>query len=161
MALWKRQVYEAAEKKNKERLLAECYKKERGVTEVKTKTKTIIPILENSHYQRQPHPFITKNNTLTTRAFIMGKYGMLQCAANYSNGYGSKNCPRCQLVDNENHRINECQEWSEINCASINEKLDFSLIQSDVETSVMSIVQQILSMWDLGNGNNCMRKELT
>ena len=60
MAEWKRQVYEAAEKKNKARVLEECYKKVRGNSEAKTKTKTIIPNLENPGYQRRPHPFITK-----------------------------------------------------------------------------------------------------
>ena len=70
---------EAAEKKNREKLINECYKKERGACMAKTKTERLIQILESEEYQRKPQPFMKKDK-LTVRAYILGQYGMLQCA---------------------------------------------------------------------------------
>ena len=145
-----------AERKNKEKLMEECYKKERGISEIRTKTKTLIPILESNEFVRKPNPFITQSSKLEARAFIMGRYGMLQCAANFSNGYGSKMCRNCGVEDNETHRINDCQEWKEINYVNSAEKIDYNLIYSEDRDEIKKVVQQILSLWDLGNGRNCM-----
>ena len=82
-------MYETAEKINKEKILEECHKKERGEHRIRTKTKTLVPLLENEEYVLKPQSFMHKNNKLIARAYIMGRYGMLQCAANFSNGYGS------------------------------------------------------------------------
>ena len=87
----------------------------------------------------------------------MGRYGMLQCASNFSNGYGGKNCNRCKVEDNESHRINECPVWSNINLADSGESIDFNLIYSDNETESMNVIRHIISVWDLGSGKNCMR----
>ena len=66
----------------------------------KTKTERLIQILESEEYQRKPQPFMKKDK-LTVRAYILGQYGMLQCAANFSTGYGSKNCKTCNVIDND------------------------------------------------------------
>ena len=120
----------------------------------KTKTKTLIPILENPDYKRKPHPFIVQNGKLKARAFIMGRHGMLQCAANFAISYGSKNCKNCKVEDNEKPRINECPEWSDIRQS---EPVNYDTIYSEDQESVSKVVEQIISMWDLGNNRNCMR----
>ena len=154
---WKRGVYNAAERKNKQKILEECHKKVRGVSSIKTKTKSLIPILENEEYSRKPQTFMTKNNKLKARAYIMGRFGMLQCAANFSNGYGGKNCVKCNVIDDEQHRINHCPEWGDINLISTNECIDFGLIYDDDDDVSMQVIERIISMWDLGNNMNCMR----
>ena len=154
---WKKQVWEAAERKNKQKILEECYKKERGDPIVKTKTKNLIPILEDVNYSRKPEAFMKRNNKLVARAYIMGRYGMLQCAANFSNGYGGKNCRRCNVLDDETHRMNNCPEWSDINLLNDNECIDYNLIHTDNVDDSMKVVGQIIAMWDLGNNRNCMR----
>ena len=87
----------------------------------------------------------------------MGRYGMLQCAANFEKSYGGKNCRECSVIDDENHRINECKVWEHINLYNVNEKLDFDLIYSENTVHCIKIVERILIMWDLGNGRNTMR----
>ena len=82
---------------------------------------------------------------------------MLQCAANFSNGYGGKNCRRCNVLDDETHRMNNCPEWSDINLLNDNECIDYNLIHTDNVDDSMKVVGQIIAMWDLGNGRNCMR----
>ena len=88
----------------------------------------------------------------------MGQYGMLQCASNFSNGYGSKLCTRCKVVDDENHRINFCPKWSSTNLFYKQEKINFEDIYSDDECKSIIVVKKIIEMWDLGNNRNCMKE---
>ena len=152
---WKKQVYDAAERINKQKILSECYKKERGNSIIKTKTKRLIPILENDNYSREPQHFMNKNK-LVARAYIMGRYGMLQCAANFSNGYGGKNCATCNVIDDESHRMNHCPKWGSINLADLDEYIDYDLIHAECEEDSMRVARLILTLWDLGNNRNCM-----
>ena len=154
---WKREVTNAAEKMNKKQILDECYKKVRGETSIKSKTKRLIPVLEDDGYLRQPAKFMRRNNVLITRAYVMGRYGMLQCAANFSDGYKSKLCTRCNVTDNEDHRMNNCPVWSDINLYGCDEKINFEDIHSDNEIESMTVVKKILEIWDLGNNKNSMR----
>ena len=87
----------------------------------------------------------------------MGRYGMLQCAANFSHGYGGKLSGKCGTEDNENHRINFCTEWKETNLCDSDQKVEYDLIFSEIEKESMKVVRTIMNMWDLGNGRNCMR----
>ena len=100
---------------------------------------------------------MSKNNKLIARAYIMGRYGMLQCAANFSNGYGGKNCKRCHVADDEPHRINNCPEWSNTNLLNDNECINYDLIHAENVEDSMKVVKQIITMWNLGNNRNCMR----
>ena len=136
--------------------MRECYKRERGVSVVKTKTKRLLPLLESDEYVRKPQHYMSKTK-LIARAYIMGQYGMLQCAANFSHGYGSKICGKCKVEDDESHRMNVCTEWSNINLVNSNTSVDFTHIFSANQAESMKIVEIIISMWDLGNNMNCMR----
>ena len=153
---WKREVNEAAEKMNRIKLLGDCYKKERGTSTIKTKAQKLISIIESDDYVRQPQPFMTKNK-IVARAYIMGRFGMLQCAFNFSNGHSTKNCRTCEVVDDEPHRINVCPVWNKINLSHRRESIDYNQIYSDDENESRKVVDQILAMWDLGNNKNCMR----
>ena len=86
----------------------------------------------------------------------MGRYSMLQCASNFSNGYGGKNCKKCHVVDDESHRINHLPEWSNINLVNLDKCIDYDLIHAECEEDSMRVVEQILALWDLGNNRNCM-----
>ena len=97
-----------------------------------------------------------KKDKLTARAYIMGRFGMLQCAANFSKGFGSKNCKTCKVIDNESHRMNHCQEWEGINLVRQYKIIDHDLIHSENESESMEVVRMIIAMWDLGNNRNCM-----
>ena len=102
-------------------------------------------------------PDVNENNKLLTRVYIMGRYGMLQCGANFSMGYGDKNCGTCGVTDDECHRINYCSNWRDINLYESADKLNFELIYSENVQESLVVVDRILKMWDLGNGRNCMR----
>ena len=157
---WKKQVVEAAEKMNIKKLQEECQSKERGVTKEKTKTKSILQEINKPTYQRKPLEVMNYGSVVVTRAVIMGRYGMLKCRANFSAGYGSKNCPVCNKVDDEHHRINECSSFQRINLYDCVSKVDFNLIYSDNLDDILKVVEVILKMWDLGFGKNTMRQTL-
>ena len=85
-------------------------------------------------------------SVLVTRAVIMGRYGMLNCNANFSSGYGNKNCSTCGVPDDESHRINYCIKYKEVNLYEFDEKIDYSMILSDNLESVMKVVKIILKL---------------
>ena len=87
----------------------------------------------------------------------MGRFGMLQCAANFEKSYGGKTCRECKILDDEAHRINDCKLWEGCNLYRSDEKLNFDLIYSEKPKESLKVVERILLMWDLGNGKNTMR----
>ena len=155
---WKSEVKRAAEKINVEKLKEECETKNRGESKEKTKTKFVIERLNNIDYSRRPDSFILTNPSLTyTRAIIMGRFGMLKCANNYSNGHGTKMCNVCNVIDDEDHRINDCKKWQTINMSSNSQRVPFTDIYHDEYDRCLNVVKVILSMWDLENGKNEMK----
>ena len=154
---WKKEVMKAAERMNKERLKNDCIDKRRNGDKQKTKTKTLIPILEDPQNERKPHPVLLENNVLVARVYIMGRFAMLQCAANFSCGNGGKDCKMCSVLDDESHRINFCPLWKETNLFNSPEKIYFSAINSCDMKDIMRVIKVILRIWDLGSGRNSMR----
>ena len=155
---WIKEVNQAAEKRNKSLLMEDCQNKQRGVLKEKTKTRTIIRKLECEEYKRNPSPLLCSLSCLMTRALIMGRYGMLQCRANYSCGSGVKLCNECGVDDNESHRINYCPKYRNVNCYDNMDKVDFDDIHSDDMDIVIPVIETILAVWDLQNGKNNMRE---
>ena len=100
---------------------------------------------------------MSENNKLVARAYIMARYGMLQCAANFSCGYGTKTCRECDTIDDENHRINHCKLWYKNNLSLSVEKIDFTDVYSEDRNKSLKVIERVLMMWDLGNGKNAMR----
>ena len=150
----------AAEVMNVQKLKEQCETKSRGEDKQKTKTKFVITKL-NSEYRRAPDTFILRNTSIVyARALIMGRYGMLKCANNFSYGHGTKICDKCTVVDDENHRISVCEKWKDTNLVHSSEKLAFDDIYLDDYERCAKVVQRILSTWDLENGRNEMRGSL-
>ena len=156
---WKMEVKNAAERLNKDKIRGECETRIRGEVKQRTKTKTIASIISNPQYQRKTDDFISKHPSIAlARAYIMGKFAMLDCANNFSNKYGGKVCRKCGVVDDETHRINNCSLYRSINRET---KVDFDDIFSTSNEKVMSVVQCIFSVWDLERGKNEMRATAT
>ena len=156
-AEWKKEIEIRAEIMNKRRLIEDCHVKERGNYKLKSKTKTIIDELNHCDYKRKPSNILNDLSQIETRAFIMGKYGMLDCGANYAMRYGGKDCKRCGTLDDENHRMKHCILYRNINLYDTDENGDFEGIFSNDVQKIRQIIQRILSMWDLGHGRNSMR----
>ena len=155
---WRKEVEAAAENMNKTKMLEECQIKKRGIPKPKTKTTTVIEKIEDRNYHRNPSPLLRELTSLEARALIMGRYGMLDCKANFSMGYGGKYCHQCNAEDDEGHRINDCVRFRNINRHHKVEKIDFDKLYSDKLEHVLPVIKSILSMWDLEHGKNKMKE---
>ena len=153
---WKETVKSKAEEKNLEKLKDQLFTRTRGEDKQKTKTLSILEQINDPSFVRKPLGFMDKN-LLIARALIMGRYGMLQCGANFQKGYGNKECKECKVKDDESHRMNSCKVYSNVNLYNTSENIDFNLIYSNDTVKCMKVVEKILIMWDLANGKNVMR----
>ena len=84
----------------------------------------------------------------------MGMSGMLDCANNYHFKYKTKNCNTCKVIDDESHRINECEKFSYINLCDSGVVFDFNKIYSEERNDVDKAEYVIRHLWDLANGKN-------
>ena len=153
---WKSTVKTAIEKRNRERLLDECKTFRHGCVHEKTKTKSIIKEIERSDYCRTRLTTILSMTRLKARAIVMARYGMLDCSSNFGNKYGTKQCKECRVIDDEAHRMNNCKTWRIVNRYESVIKIDFNAVFSNDKTELESIADEILSIWDLKNGKNCI-----
>ena len=123
----------------------------------KTKTKSVIDILNKPDYIRAPLTVLLDKTKLEVKAIIMGRYGMLDCSNNYEVKYKRKNCMQCNEIDNESHRINSCPKWKNINFYDSDIKVDFLDIYSSDSDMLSKMAGVVLGIWDLANGKNEMR----
>ena len=155
---WRREVKKSMETRNIVRLKEECETTSRGETKLKTKTAFVLESINATDYMRRHDTFIDHANSIKhTRALIMARYGMLKCASNFQNGFGTKLCDKCNVFDDENHRINTCIKWRKINLYDTEQKVEFNDVFSNDNDKCFQIVETVLSMWDLENGKNEMR----
>ena len=87
----------------------------------------------------------------------MSMFGMLDCAKNFKMGHGGENCNHCKVIDDENHRINDCRKYKQRNLHDSPLKFDFRLINSDDDEIIDWVLEVVCELWDLGRGNNSMK----
>ena len=151
---WKESVIRATEEGNKNQILKMCYK-DRG--EERTKSKYLIARLKDPQYKRSdPRPVMSMTR-LKTKAVVMARSGMLECAKNYKNKYKKSLCQNCSMEDNEIHRINDCILYRSINNYDKQNKFDYNLVYSDKPEEMEKTAKTILKIWDLANGKNTMK----
>ena len=151
---WKIEVSKAIEEANKNKLLSYCIK-DRDIH--KTKTKYLVDRLRSDQYVRNIHKPSMNLTRLQSKAIIMARSGMLDCAVNYKNKYKSTTCKECAKIDDENHRINDCKKYSDINKYKHTDKFDFSTVYSDTAEALLTAAKEINDVWDLANGKNVMK----
>ena len=95
-------VKEAVEKKIKNTLIDDCYKKQDGEKSIKTKTAKIVEEVESSTYRRGPRKEILHMSKKETKIIIIVRYGMLECGRNYK-GTIQQICKTCNVIDDEEH----------------------------------------------------------
>ena len=153
---WKDEVNFAVELKNIEKLTEHCYTKKGE----KAKTKSLIGLLKDYSFYREPNANLLKMSKMKVKAVIMGRYGMLDCGKNYENKYKNKHCVACGTVDDELHRINECVRWRNINLYDSRVKIKYESIYSNDPKKLSIMATTILMLWDIENGKNEMKVDL-
>ena len=150
---WKNEVVKATEEMNKEKLIDMCM----SVKGAKTKTIFVLDALKSDPYQRSQMFRIFSKNKLHARVQLMSMFGMLDCAKNFKSGNGGNGCRTCGVVDDENHRINQCVRFRHFNLYQSPVKYDFCTIYSEDEDAVVRTIDVIMHVWNLENGRNEMR----
>ena len=80
-----------------------------------SKTKHIHKKLTTTQpYIRKTLEEIISNNKQTTCTIILSRHGMLEWGSNFKETM-SVTCRHCNTKDDENHRLNECNNWEHFN----------------------------------------------
>ena len=145
-------------KTNKDRLLEDLHKTEIGIRRRKTKTAAIVDSIENPEYQRKPLSEIMRCSKQETKTIIMARFGMLECGNNYK-GTKSEICNECNNLDDENHRLNYCSKYSNVNFHDQMDKINFQNIYSNDVIVLRQTVDEIRKVWNVHNANGTMNAE--
>ena len=97
---------------------------------------------------------MTKNETKT---ILTARYGMLECGKNFK-GTLNLNCSSCNVIDDENHRLNDCNRWRNTNNASLSVKCNFRDIHSTNEIELNNAIINLEKIWEFKYANGRMKK---
>ena len=154
---WERLVKEKIEKQNTQRLINECYKNVGGIKTKKTKTASILDLISNDQYTRQPSHELLSCTKQETKTIMISRYRMLECGVNFKGTLREK-CNTCNTLDDENHRLNECKKYREINFHDSNDKVPFETIYSRNIGDLKKITKRIECVWNTKTAHGTMTK---
>ena len=154
--IWKATVRDAIERKNKQKLLDNCHRKEGDMIVPKTKSKSILKTLENSDYARKPCNEILSLSKNECKSLIIARFGMLECGANFKGTMNHK-CVTCDVIDNEEHRLNHCLNLGDTNFCNESHKYPFETVYSNDTNAIRTILKNIDKIWNVSMGHGSMR----
>ena len=149
---WKREVNEKIELKNKARLFEACHKMEDGRKIRKTKTAHIVDPLSADTYTRKPVSELQHLTKQETKTLIIARYKMLECGVNFRNSK-SIICSTCKKTGNEDHILNHCIRYRDINCCDNEEKVNFSDVYSADIDVLKKTIDKIEKVWNTRNAH--------
>ena len=96
---------------------------------------------------------LSKQETKTVR---IARFGMLECGKNFQ-GTMSKMCSVCcNIVDDEEHRLNICPKYNQHNYCENSDLVKFETIYSDNIDDIRLIISRIASVWNVKTGHGSM-----
>ena len=93
------------------------------------------------------------------KTLILSCHGMLECGIDYK-GTMTQICRSCEVTDDENHRLNECINFSETNRANDPLKSNFEHVYSINDNTLKAIMNVIQNVWELRYTNSRMKKPI-
>ena len=118
----------------------------------KTKTKQIIDIINNETYTRTVQKELTMCTKQETKTLIISRYRMLECGKNFK-GTMKLLCNVCNLIDDEDHRLNSCQKFADINQCKSSNKINFEDVYSNDIHILRQIIPIIERIWNVKTSN--------
>ena len=94
-------------------------------------------------------------NKAECKAIIMARYGMLECGRNFK-GTLEYQCRSCNVIDDEEHRLNHCIIFKDLNFRDFTEKIPFNSIFSTDIASIRTIIERISQVWNLKTAHGSM-----
>ena len=80
---------------------------------------------------------------------------MLECGQNFQ-GTLSSLCNQCNCIDNEDHRLNSCIKWRNVNLYDSIEKVDINKIYSNDINEIRPVISKIELVWNTRNAHGTM-----
>ena len=154
---WKKQVHNAADKKQIDYLKNECMKMKDSQRRIGPKTASLYELLQDKNYQPRGGSKLLDLEKTDAKCIIMSRHGMLLCAKNYRNRFNTNQCKTCQTLDDENHRANYCSEFQKTNRLHQEKKIDFSKVFSENTSELKSISKELQEIWDISYNQNSMK----
>ena len=139
---------------NKKKLIESCVEKQGNNERVKTKTRYLMDQIKDASYKCKPPPELIASSKLQTKTLIIARAGMLECGKNF-RGSIPEICRRCQVPDDENHRLNICPNWHRPNDLN---QADFQDVYCNDSQKLQAIVKRIQSLWELSLGKGSMKR---
>ena len=87
---------------------------------------------------------------------MIARYGMLQCGQNFK-GTISSLCLQCNVPDNEDHRLNVCPIYKDINFCDNDDSVPFECVFFNNVETLKKVILRINNVWNLKCGNGSMK----
>ena len=81
---------------------------------------------------------------------------MLECGKNMK-GTIAEICSDCNVLDDENHRLNFCTKWADKNNVH-GKDVDFGDVYTNDKEALNRVIERIEKVWELKYGNGKMKK---
>ena len=88
---------------------------------------------------------------------MIARFGMLECGKNFKNSI-REICDTCNVIDDENHRLNHCIVHKKVNFYDANHKVNFSDVFSSDLPTLRAVINEIEKVWDVKNAHGTMNK---
>ena len=111
--------------------------------------------LNDPAYKREPRPELINSTKQETKTIIITRYGMLECGQNFK-GTLNQLCNQCNVVDDENHRLNHCIKWRDMNLYNSHDKVDMGLIHSNDMGILRPLLSMIGKVWNVRTAHGTM-----
>ena len=82
---------------------------------------------------------------------------MLECGKNFK-GTMREMCNSCNVIDDENHRLNYCEKFKNVNLFDTQPKVAFSDVFSTDMIIVRAIMKHIEKVWNVTTAHGNMNK---
>ena len=93
-----------------------------------------------------------------TKTVVIARYRMLECGQNFK-GTLNEICDQCHSLDDENHRLNHCVKWKNINFHDSNVDAKYDDIFSDNLEILRNVIPSIEKVWNTRNAHGTMKTE--
>ena len=111
-------------------------------------------MLSEEEYKAEPIKTVTDGTKQRTRTIFLAQNGMLQCGKNMK-GTIPEICSNCNVPDSENHRLNACPKWTDVNH---NDFIEFDDIYSGDIDKVNQVINKLENVWEVKYANGRMKK---
>ena len=86
---------------------------------------------------------------------MIARFRMLECGKNFKRTMG-ENCVSCNVLDDEDHRLNQCSRFANHNFYNSSSKVDSKKIFFANITELRSIIPMISKVWNTNNSHGTM-----